>query len=344
MTAVRGRCGNPKTMSALATSGDQPNPSSDLAEHGKARPSRRGWVPPHCLIMQTLAAVETTGQLPREQMPGELTPQPVPEREVSPETGSQAPPRSTRPPEWVVEYSRGRRYPRRTQFDYLHLRRLLSCLEYVLTTLPHPVHDVVDIFCGTRPYDDLLPTGARCVGLDIDERYGGADVVTTEFLPFEDASFDLAMCIQGFQYIEDPGHGVTEIARVLRPGGTALVTTPLVGQYNPDILEHRYTGPELKALFADWDDVRIFDNGGRGISWALLTGSIIELREAALPAPVRRAVWPLFSAAYLAVNSIGALIERGDERRPDGAEILPVNLMLVARRPTDGSSHPRPWR
>jgi SAM-dependent methyltransferase len=251
------------------------------------------------------------------------------------DTGSAATPLAAVSPEWIAEYTRGRRHPRHTQYNYLHLQRLLDDLEYVLRTLPHPTRDVVDIFCGTRPYDDLLPEGARCVGLDVDERYGGADVVSTEFLPFDDACFDLAMCLQGFHYVEDPRHGVEEIRRVLRPGRTALITTPFVWGYNPTILERRFTGPELRDLFAGWDDVRVVQNGGRGISWAFLTGSIIQRREAALPRWARRLIWPLFSAAYLGVNRIGALIERGEDRG-QGASTLPVNLMLIARRPEDG--------
>ncbi len=43
-------------------------------------------------------------------------------------------------------------------------------------------------------------------------------------LPFASASFDLALCIEVLRYLPDPDSCITEIARVLRPGGVCLAT------------------------------------------------------------------------------------------------------------------------
>jgi SAM-dependent methyltransferase len=236
----------------------------------------------------------------------------------------------------LQEIRRSRRHPRRTAPDYLHLQYLVADLAAALSTLPHEVRDVLDVFCGTRPYDDLLPTGARSTGLDIDDRYGAADVVSTEFLPFESDSFDLVMCIEAFYYVADPATGVAEIARVLRPGGTAVITVPFVWEYDPTILEHRYTGPELEHMFRGWDDVKVVENGGRGVSWATMTGRILQLRERSLAGPLRRLGRPIFAALYAAVNGAGAMIERGERKRGEPQHSLPMNLMLTARRPAEG--------
>src|SRR5258708_38129130 len=151
-----------------------------------------------------------------------------------------------------------RRHPRRTQFDYLHVCRLVDDLQTALAGFDGTVTDVLDIYCGTRPYDDLLPDGAHCVGLDIEGNpYGIADVISNKFLPFEDAAFDLVTCYEAFYYVEDPNRGVDEIRRVLRPGGSVLISVPFAWEYNPKIMEHRFTGPELAALFASWEDVRV---------------------------------------------------------------------------------------
>ena len=231
----------------------------------------------------------------------------------------------------VEELRRSRRHPRRTQFDYLHLRYLNSDLERELRALDGSASDVLDVFCGSRPYDDLMPAGARCVGFDVDDSYGTADVVSTEFLPFEDDSFDLVTCIEGFYFVPDPEHGVAEIRRVLRPGGVVILTVPLVWEYDPRILEHRFTAPELEALFADWDEVRVSENGGRGVAWATLTGHMIKGAERSLG---RRWTRRAFSAAYAGLNALGERIERAEQRRGSPYR-LPMNLMLVARRPPD---------
>jgi hypothetical protein len=38
-------------------------------------------------------------------------------------------------------------------------------------------------------------------------------------------------------------------------------------------------------------------------------------------------------AAYLTINAIGAALDRVERRTPPGSVILPMNLMLTARRP-----------
>jgi SAM-dependent methyltransferase len=225
-----------------------------------------------------------------------------------------------------------RRNPRPTQFDYLHLRILRDDIARELAAL-EPKLDVLDVWCGTRPYEELLPAGSRCTGLDIDRRYGAADVVSTEFLPFDDDAFDLVVSFEAFHYAPDPASAVIEIGRVLRPGGRVLLTVPLVWEYERDQLEHRFTGPQLASLFDDrWEDVRVLENGGRGIAWATQTGHLISLLEVAQRGkPVATVLRPLFALAYLFVNVLGAAAERASRALSPGTT-LPVNLLVTARK------------
>jgi hypothetical protein len=120
---------------------------------------------------------------------------------------------------------------------------------------------------------------------------------------------------------------------VLRPGGTVVITTPVVWEYDRSILEHRFTGPELEALFEGWEDVRTIENGGRGVAWALITGHMVRSVEVALPWKVQRPARPLFKLAYVLINAAGAAAEAVDARLPRGNMTLPANLLLTARRP-----------
>jgi ubiquinone/menaquinone biosynthesis C-methylase UbiE len=45
-----------------------------------------------------------------------------------------------------------------------------------------------------------------------------------ERLPFPDASFDLVIAVEVLRYLAGPARAMSEVARVLRPGGTAIVT------------------------------------------------------------------------------------------------------------------------
>jgi len=50
-------------------------------------------------------------------------------------------------------------------------------------------------------------------------------------LPLPDSSVDATMCVLVLHHIADPGEAIREMARVIKPGGTALVL---------DMLEHTH--------------------------------------------------------------------------------------------------------
>jgi SAM-dependent methyltransferase len=72
---------------------------------------------------------------------------------------------------------------------------------------------------GWRAYElDLFPhAGMRGVIADACER-----------LPFREASFDAVVCMEGIEHFEDQTGFLRECARVLRPGGRLVLTTPNV--------------------------------------------------------------------------------------------------------------------
>ena len=45
-------------------------------------------------------------------------------------------------------------------------------------------------------------------------------------LPFEDHSFDVVTCFEAIEHVSTPGRALDEIARVLAPGGTVVISTP----------------------------------------------------------------------------------------------------------------------
>jgi len=228
---------------------------------------------------------------------------------------------------------RSRRNPRITQYDYLHLRELVAGLKGALANVEGEIRDVLDVWCGSRPYDDLLPPGARCTGLDIEGNpYGVADVVSNELLPFTDASFDLVVCIQAFHYMEDPEHAVSEFARVLRPGGTALVASVCGFEYNRRHFEARYTEQQLRALFAGWGDVRVREDGGRTATWTVLSGSLLYgLEQRVAGRGPLKLLHPAFLTSYALLNVLGLVLERA-ERTGAANAAFPMNLTLTARK------------
>ena len=215
------------------------------------------------------------------------------------------------------------------------LRVLARELQRVLDGIEHPVTDVLDLFAATQPYRDLLPPHETYVSMDIDEHYGPQDVVSDEFLPFADEAFDLILFTEGFHYLTEPECGAAELRRVLRPGGTLVLTLPLVWEYDRRIVERRYTGPRLAELFEGWDDVWVGEIGGYTVAWATLTRPDPARAERVRAAAAAQDGGRLLPAASFVLNAIAALLSRAERLWHRGPFILPMGLILVARRPAE---------
>lgn len=93
--------------------------------------------------------------------------------------------------------------------------------------------ELLDVGCGERPYEPLLaPHVTSYVGLEHEatphsrarvDVWGRADA-----LPFSDASFDTVVSFHVLEHTEVPERVLSEAYRVLRPGGTLLITTPFL--------------------------------------------------------------------------------------------------------------------
>jgi 2-polyprenyl-3-methyl-5-hydroxy-6-metoxy-1,4-benzoquinol methylase len=100
--------------------------------------------------------------------------------------------------------------------------------------------DVLDAGCGTGEYSCWFASrGARVTGIDLsdgslNEARTYAESLCLENVRFEkrsvlatgfaDASFDFVYCTGVLHHITDPFGGLTELCRVLRPGGKLLIS------------------------------------------------------------------------------------------------------------------------
>jgi len=109
-------------------------------------------------------------------------------------------------------------------------RQLLMCLEFA----PH-AKSTLDAGCSAGYVLDaarslgLHPTGidyaAYAAGLASKRGFCAAHASLTE-LPFRDESFDIVTAKHTLEHVRTPRKAFSEIARVLRPGGVALIVVP----------------------------------------------------------------------------------------------------------------------
>ena len=119
--------------------------------------------------------------------------------------------------------------------------------------LGHPAR-VLDVGSADGPSARWLPQQGRvAVDLDVRGLVAGRDVCASALaLPFRDATFDVVAAFDVIEHCDPEGRAVSELARVLRPGGRLLVSVPAYqwawSDHDVRAGHHRrYTRPRLVA-------------------------------------------------------------------------------------------------
>jgi SAM-dependent methyltransferase len=139
---------------------------------------------------------------------------------------------------------------------------------------------VLDAGCGRSLFTEIRPHWPfRIIASDVDHellRSRQAEFEEVRFLvgdaqplPFRDGAFDAVFAGELIEHLPDPRPGVAEFRRVLRPGGTLILTTPnrLRLANRADGSERPYSPDHLSEL--SYDEVR-----------ALLAAEGFEIRRA----------------------------------------------------------------
>lgn len=127
---------------------------------------------------------------------------------------------------------------------------------------------LLDVGCGIKPYEKLYsPYVEQYIGLEYSPESGyrgnKADFCADAAeLPLADESVDTILCTEVMEHVPNPEKTIAEFARVLRRGGTIIVTAPFVYpihdkydffRYSPDgiatiMKRHHLTVEEVKPL------------------------------------------------------------------------------------------------
>jgi SAM-dependent methyltransferase len=126
-----------------------------------------------------------------------------------------------------------------------------------------PGHRALDVGCREGDQTRWLERkGYEVTSIDVEKVYEKTEIVDAEKpLPYAGDTFDLIWCSEVIEHLEDPAFSASEMRRVLRPGGSMVLTTPnsfawffrpfYLAGVSPGALQH----PGHKQFFR-LDDIR----------------------------------------------------------------------------------------
>lgn len=212
---------------------------------------------------------------------------------------------------------------------------LESRLEHALSDLPSAEGRCLNLGCGVEGRYGQLLRHFDTDGVDIADPMGRPmpwrfHRCDARALPFPDATFDVGVAIEAFEHIGDNRAAMRELARTLKPGGVAIITTPShwtwpyeFGRHGP----HYYTRRALMLSVTDAGMKVRFAHGCGGLTFysANLVKSWLS------PLGVRllgKRWWPLIDHILMPFYMIAYVID-------PILRFLPSNWFLVAEKPRE---------
>jgi SAM-dependent methyltransferase len=186
--------------------------------------------------------------------------------------------------------------------------------------------DLVDFGCGDMPYRPLFEArGAIYTGVDLpDNPLADAHLDAEGRIGLPDACADLVLSSQVLEHVPAPDAYLAEAMRVLRPGGTLLLSTHGFWKHHPHPLDlWRWSCQGLRRVVeqAGYDVIEFRGVMGMGATGLLLLQDAVVVK---LPKPTRKWV----AAAFQPFIALADRIHTQADRDRDAAVFF-----VSARKP-----------
>lgn len=113
----------------------------------------------------------------------------------------------------------------------------------------------LDLGCANSPYSVFFKNR---LGFDIQPGPGVDVVGDAHELPFGEKQFEQILCTEVLEHLHSPERAITEMYRVLKPGGALILTTRFVFPIHDAPHDYfRFTKYGLQYLFRDWEIIEL---------------------------------------------------------------------------------------
>ncbi len=111
---------------------------------------------------------------------------------------------------------------------------------------------VLDIGGGRKRGTFEPPSDTTWITLDIARDFCPDIVGDAQNVPIKSNLVDCVKCVELLEHVEHPERVIKEIARVLKPGGTLILSTPFIFGIHPDPHDfQRFTDEKLRKMLED---------------------------------------------------------------------------------------------
>lgn len=216
-------------------------------------------------------------------------------------------------------------HPALTDFSYLDCRQRTRLIQETAESLQPGSKVLLDIGGRGKPYAEFFRDRVlRHFVVDIEAGKSVDLVGDARVLPVADSSVDVILCTQVIEHIPEPVPVLQEIWRVLRPGGTLILSVPAIFPQHGSPGDYwRYMPQGLAWLLRDFHKVAI--RGETGTVGSLFLVFNMYLYTFTGPWPWMRRL------AQLCVCPITNLLGRGASAMYRGDQFA-SNYFVVATR------------
>ncbi len=150
----------------------------------------------------------------------------------------------------------------------------------------------LDIGASGDDHRAYFPNRTR---LDINPSKDTDVVGDAHHLPFQDDSFESVVCSEMLEHADNPPQVISEIHRVLQPGGQVVLTTRFAFPLHDAPMQDywRFTPDGLRKLFSEFEIIEVATEGGPFYAIAVQLQRILFQTD--LPKVVKGVLYVLFT-------------------------------------------------